>query len=416
MESKSLEDWLLAITHAEQSIAKLAESAQPPKPELVHDLEQAVGAVMEQPAHLPQILGLIAGHSNEVLGLTQPMAYGAVRALYWWIVVTAGRGEEREILIEVLAALPEVHSAVIDNLIDNLVEARVDGRLILDASYLPVILELRAAFPDSAGLYSRLLRVIGESMTPEERTEFFSLFLDDLEDPLLVGLTIKNLLKGADPSFGLVLAEQVADDATLPLDVRIAASRAVATSADVYSATSFVTERAELLRNKPDLWFSLGWREESFVALEAKYQDLAAKGADPTARRLLVSAMQGAEPEDLLRIAGSETDSKVMGQALMTASSKVKTSSSAEAAMSFIESRSGPGELTAIYRVASASNLAKFATSSGDPLLEKRAVHTLEALAADSSEHPSIRKQAIKSLKAYLPPNRIEELLMDSDS
>ena len=411
-EQHSLEDWLRAITESEAGIARNAGADSALHHELEGALEEAIGAVMAEDENLSVILGMLAGRPDGSLGLTEDVKYGASRALYWWVVVEAGRDAERETVVAILSALPEIHADVVDFLIDNLVEARVDGRLILDGSYLQVILQLRSAYPEAAERYSRLFEVVGETMTAEERTQFFSLFLEDKQDPALVGLVIKGLLEGSDPTLGLLLAAQVADDLELPMKVRVAAARAVSTNADVYSATDFLTERADWLRNDFSTWFGLGIRGEAHVAAAQRYQELASSGANPKARMMLVVAMRGASSDELLSIARAETDSGVIGQALTSASNK--DDCDASEVLDFLDARRGldplAGGVAAVSVIGTSANLAHRAKTNGQLDVLERAIANLKAAAVDPSVHPTNRKQAIKDLKNYLPAPEIQEL------
>jgi hypothetical protein len=201
----SIRELLLEIAAAEESLVQASQQrGGQDTAQAQHRLEAAVGKILDHPQHLLAILALLGPappspqekDADLPEGLRQLNAreeYGAVRAICWVLVVSAGRGVERPLMLSVLSALPMVLPEMREQLIANITNARVDGRLILDASYLEDLLFLRSQYPDDALVFSALFVVMGDDLTDEQRHNLFSQFYIVTDDPSLVGLTLKNL-------------------------------------------------------------------------------------------------------------------------------------------------------------------------------------------------------------------------------
>ncbi len=427
LDGSALRELLLEIAAAEQALVEGAGVAPTSaNPEDLARLEAAVGLVLAHPDHLHMILGFLApdpaaplaseggGEEGEVRAghqLDPREEYGAVRAIYWTIVISAGRGEERPVMLSVLAALPMVLPAIHHQLIKNLTRAAVDGRLILDSSYLEDLLTLRAMHPEEASIFSALFLAMGDGLSAEERQRLFSIFGVVNDDPVLAGLTIKNLLLGSDPEFALFLAEQRLDDLELPKQVKLAVAHAVIEHADVFSAASFLAEHTELFRNDPTLWFSLGYREGGAEAYEAEYYSLVENNAAARTREMLVAGMKKAPQEDLLRIARSDPEGQVVGQALLTASGKRDGSSAGRREiLALIRENRHPGGIHVVQAQGAAYNVARHAKRAGDSQTLDAAVELLTDIARDPSVRESYRRTAIGYLERYLSRQQLDEL------
>jgi hypothetical protein len=411
---------LLAIAAAEQALVDSSDGlVVATSPKLLADLESAVGPFLSYPESTSLLLGTLSGDREGVLDLTSEETYGAVRAIYWLLVIKTGRGEGRSEVLEVLAALPEIHADARDLLVFAVTNAAANGKLILDTSFLQEILFLRSVFPEALELYSALFGVIGDSLSAEKKGSFFAVFGEETDDPTLARLTIKNLLLSDNPEFGLFLAEQRLDDPSISQDVKNAIAAAVAKNADIYSASSFLSGRAESFKNSPTLWMSLGFRDDAEIALGVEYQGLLASGAAPDTRRLLVSAMSGASYDDLQRLAGNDDDGVVVGQALMTATANRDRWSSVQVTetLQLLEDTwaapsNGLGSfgLSAAQRLAVVHNLAAKAKKAGDSGSLDRLLGILKGVATDPGEKGSTRASATRTLERYLTPYEIDAL------
>ena len=143
----------------------------------------------------------------------------------------------------------------------------------------------------------------------------------------------------------------------------------------------------------------LGAREGGFLALEAGYQELLERGADPAARRMLVMGMFGAGGGDLARVTGialSDPDAAVRGQAWLT-----WTSSPAyrPAARDLVDLRLARERGVAdVHAIGAARNLARRAEGG----LRQGALAFLRELALDDRARLRDRRAALEALSAYV--------------
>ncbi len=423
----SIRELLLEIAAAEESLVQASQQrGGQDTAQAQHRLEAAVGKILDHPQHLLAILALLGPappspqekDADLPEGLRQLNAreeYGAVRAICWVLVVSAGRGVERPLMLSVLSALPMVLPEMREQLIANITNARVDGRLILDASYLEDLLFLRSQYPDDALVFSALFVVMGDDLTDEQRHNLFSQFYIVTDDPLLVGLTLKNLLLGHDPHFGLFLAEQRFNDPSLAPNIKAAIANAVVNHADVFSATSFLVEQSDSLRNTPALWMGLGIRPGATEALEAEYFALAEENSSPGARRSLVMGMSGATVQDLLNIARTDPEGQVIGQALISASAHLKggASNNSSEILSLLRNNQDSGGIHPVQTVGAAANIAIHAKSTGDRQTLDSAVALMTSLLRDQVVSEANRNWAIGELKRFLSAEELKQLKSD---
>lgn len=398
----------LRIAAAEERIVASARVSGEPDAAPVADVEAAMSLLLADAASLEDVLTWLRPHSDGSRRLEDREEYGAIRALYWWMVISAGRGEARAVVLRILERLPELHPACRAFLVDNLVLAASDGRKVLDAQYLDTILDLRRRHPDLAELYSELLTGLGESLTPEERSSFFALFAAEDSDPALVGVTLRNLLEGVQVEFALLLARELYDDEGTSIETRKAILDAVAAHADVFAATDFLAGRAQGSEVPIGTWLELGMRDGAEVALETAYLDLAQRSADPKAREAVVMAMRSASPGVLLSIARTDPDPRVIGQALLTVATPENFRSDPQLAANILglideALRLRPGEVRAVDFLHVVSSVARASSRGGRNDSLERAVAILRDIALDRSVVPGQRQNALEALKPLIP-------------
>lgn len=405
VETLDLRELLRRVAAAEERIANsppgvAGEVAQ----HLQASLEAAIEAILAEEAALYDILSWLRPHSDGSRRLSDQEEYGAIRALYWWIVVSAGSGAERPALMHILEALPTLHPGCLGYLVDNLVLAAADGRKVLDASYLDALLGLRSRYPEHGALFAELLTGLADSLTDQERSAFLALFTSADSDPALVAVTLENLLSGSQAQFALFLAGQRFDDPAGAAEIRAAIADTIARHADVFSATTFLVERSGALGEAPMTWLELGSREDAQVALEAAYFDLSQHSADPATRISLVMAMVAADADLLSSIAQSDPDPSVIRQALLTltANRYVATDPAlGPRVFGLIDEAIAlrPNEFRPDDFVFVVSNIGKSAKRSGSRDSLDRAVAYLRDVAQNRALEPSRRRAALDALK-----------------
>ncbi len=417
---------------AEKALFEAGESAGE---DLRVALEETLGPILFHPETIPRILDLLrsgelavrldhlgeerVGHAGK-LGLAE---YGAVRSLYWAILTYnapygavhgAGLSVDGEaVLMEILLALPDIEDPARSHLLDVLIEARLDEALVLDASWLEEILRLRALFPEHEAVFSALLVAMGEGMTPEERTAFFSVFLPETDDAILLGVTLRNLLRGSDPDFALWLAGERFDDEGASRDVRYAIAGAVVEAAeDPYAAAAFLTDRVRVTTFMPELFLGLGARgEDALTALDTTYRELLADGAVPRARALLVAGMREASGEKLLDIAIRDPDPAVRGQAFLTLTSAGGMEATPDSMRALREAFTGADNgIPVLHAVGAASNLAGQARSTGREEVKDAAVSFLLEIAENARLSRPERLMALRKLESFLDGIRWADL------
>lgn len=225
----------------------------------------------------------------------------------------------RAFLLAVLDALPEILPPEQGELITRIARARVNGRRVLDLSYLSKILELRRLHPDQAQAYSLLLENIAEELKGGEAyDQFYALFVNDTNDPMAVRVSLAALLRNKGGAF-LPLAEEMFARAKGNADLRAAITLAIATSAPVEEAVKSLSRLADPVQ-LAEFTF-LGSRPGALEALGAEYNDLVTRESNPTARKMLVSGMAKENEGVMLGIATTDPDPEVRIQALLTLTS-----------------------------------------------------------------------------------------------
>ena len=162
----SLRDLLLEIAAAEKAIVDAHGAfGGSPATDLLERLETALAPITDHDDRFEAVIALLAPNGEGERQLGERETYGAVRALYWGMVLATGRGAGKSRVLPLLVALPRIHDEVIEQVMRQLERAAADDRPVLDATYLEFVLDMRAMFPDQRSLFSRLLAVIGRTMT-----------------------------------------------------------------------------------------------------------------------------------------------------------------------------------------------------------------------------------------------------------
>jgi hypothetical protein len=221
----------------------------------------------------------------------------------------------------VLALLNDLHAfadVVRARLVESLRAVRLEGRLVLDASYLDAILRLRALHPEARAAYGELLLLVADDLGADERAALHTLFVSETDDPTLMKVALANLLRSADGAPYVQLAARLLADGALDARVRRELLQAVAASAPVDAAATLLAEHARA----SDLAqaTTLGMRRGGAEALGVEYTRLVTNDTDPAARRLLVAGMALSDHGALLGITRTDPHDAVRGQALVSLS------------------------------------------------------------------------------------------------
>jgi hypothetical protein len=418
----SLHDRLVAIAQAQIDILNASRSGNVPE-DLQSKLGELLRPLLEDPSSFQAILENLAsgawqvGSSEEKISSAE---WGAGIALYWGLLqyhtpegpfFDAGQG--RVLVQNLLVALPSISNAqVSDWIARQLAVAEVNGRkLLLD--YVDEVFAMRAAFREQKQLFSALFEGLGDNMTPEERDKLFGIFLTDSEDPVLLGISIKNLLQGTKPQIALAMAKSLFDDPSASEATRIAIAQAVVDgSADPFEAARFLAERIEDTQSMHNAYMALGLKDGGTGALESEYSLLSAAGANPKAREMLVAAMSGSEGDGLRRleqIAAEDSNPRVRGQALMSLTSSdawTPTAGAVESLRAATEAGCSPTQT-----IGAASNLAQKAKDSGNSELQRQSVALLKDMASNASLSAQSRLQAVNALQSFVPASEYAMLV-----
>ncbi|MCC6408555.1 MAG: hypothetical protein IT453_15440 [Planctomycetes bacterium] len=404
-----LEERLAAIARLEGEI--LQQGATEAR---VLRLEALLEPVLASPPTLLLVLdNLVAGkwRSTEPdAAMLDVVEYGGCRALYWGLVSfhnptsrfhDADQG--RALFVTILTDLPSLDGKLLSTLVEQLLRAEVDGKPLI-AQYTAEILELRSFFRDHQELFSKLFTRLGVAMTPEERDRFFTIYLSETSDPLILGTALRNLLQGANPAWALSLAETLFDDPATSPEVRNAIVQALVDGLqDPFAVADFLVERIDQTRGNPGAWLTLAQKQGGFHAVEAAYNQLAGSNANAKARELLVASMRNASASDLERIAGiafQDPSPGVRGQALMAITSSPNWTPTQKSMDDLRSAFAGGVDPT---RAAwSAGNLAKKAAKTGAVELRDDAANFLRDLVVDTSLPDAARLAALDELKPFL--------------
>lgn len=404
-----LEERLAAIARLEGEILQQGASEA-----RVRRLEALLEPLLASPPTLLLVLdNLVAGKWRSTApdaATLDIVEYGGCRALYWGLVSfhnprsrfhDADQG--RALFVTILTDLPALDGKLLSTLVEQLLRSEVEGKPLV-ALYTAEILELRAFFREHRELFSKLFARLGDSMTPEERDRFFTIYLSETSDPLILGTALRNLLQGANPDWALSLAEALFDDPTTSPEVRNAIVQALVDGLqDPFKVADFLVERIDQTRGLPGAWLTLARKEGGFNAVEAAYNQLAGSNANAKARELLVASMRNASASELERIADiafQDPSPSVRGQALMSMTSAPNWAATQK---SMDDLRSAfAGGVDPARAAWSAGNIAKKAAKTGAVDLRDDATSFLEELVHDGSLPDAARHAALEELKPFL--------------
>jgi hypothetical protein len=312
----------------------------------------------------------------------------------------------RAFLLTVLDALPEIKPPEQGLLIAEIVRARVNDRYVLDLSYLSKILELRARHPDQAQVFSALLTHIAEELSGgPEYEQFYSLFVNDTHDPVLVRISLSALLRAKGNTF-LPLAEEMYARAKGDPALRSAITQAIATSAPVADAAKSLSRLADY--SQAAEFDILGSRAGALEALGAQYTDLVAGHSSPLSRAMLVSGMHAEKESVMLGIATTDPDAQVRGQALLTLT--LTRPASGDIVDTLIQAHDSRGDprigISTSTAVAAAGNILLHT----DGAQRDRAQKFLTQVAYDASISDGERLAAVAKLKPLVPKGTFGDL------
>ena len=377
------------------------------------ELEAALLPLLRDPRTAQRVLALLV--SGELAVDPEALTaeeLGAVAAVFYAFELYNSDGADLTWMVAgvdghafgsaVLAALPEIAEPARGWLAERLSQASVDGRFVLDPSWLHEILALRRAHPELREMYGSLIENMGAGLGEEERQSFYALFLTESDDPTLVKVALSQLLASERPETYLVWAAELwAQSEALP-EMRNGIAQAVATAAPPELAARFLGSVAE--SGLLGAFHALGGRAGGPEALAGQYDELVTSSLAPTARRMLVSGMLAAGEGALIGIASTDPDASVRGQALvtLTLSGSPLTSASVEALRTGYAERDDPyvGVPLAWTTMAAANML----RNGGDTGVRAQALDLLREIAEDTTVSPAERRGALDSLSPWVTP------------
>jgi hypothetical protein len=418
---------LVLIARVEREVPRTED----PDPDLVKELEDALGPVILDRGMVEAVLSLLlsgtlrsqvvrphAEGAEPAAPALSEVEYGAVVALQWSLIVWTGQtktpgatavGDPQVLLLDILGALPALDEPVRGLVVKMLTDARCDGALVLDASHLNEILSLRARLPEFAALYSALLKNMGEGMGPEQRDAFHALLLDGSADPTMAKIALSNLLQGSNPELALSIAQQMMDAASTSYDLREALRAAVAKAGPVREAAEFLARHDGTHGD----YMNLGGRADALMALEEAYELRRLDGADPKTRVMLVFGMRKAEDARLFEIAETDPDSRVVGQAMLSLTAR-STWQVDERPLELVRRIYTGSEESGVSHVAAsgiAENLASKARAQGKLALQAKAVELMRFLALDPRASTKYRMKTAEQLRPFLTEAELADLV-----
>lgn len=309
---------------------------------------------------------------------------------------------------EVLRALADIEDPAATTLAQLLATLSVDGRQVIDTSYLELLRVLIATYADREDVYAILLVHVGQ----DEDIEFDFQFLDPKENPKVLAGRLITAFEKADPTQALQILQWIEQNYEGAGDeLRDALAGAVAAGAPVPLAAAFLAERAtSTMHAQLD---TLGARPGGPESLAVEYNRLIATGGSDAERTMLVFGMSRAGTELMLGIAKTDPHPGVRGQAFVSATLAPNFVPSADflAELRAAHALSGPHHGAPPYAIlSSAHNLLLRAGRSQDPVLRKETVAFLLELASDPSLSPHDRARLPGILEAYLDPAQREQL------
>jgi hypothetical protein len=337
------------------------------------------------------------GRADEALTPSEDgarIAIGAGVALYSSAHSPAATDFGERFITALLESLPLMRPLLAPCIAEELARAEVNDAPVLNAPWLPLILQLRWAHPESRHIYDLLLQALLGSEEADSAVIARLLFSGE-EDPGLLRVALLRLLKD-DPAHWFGVASEWYERAD-SIPMRAAIASAVAAAAPTRDAARFLAQAASPLLHAQAA--SLAARDGGMDSLSHEYEARLSAGDDPSARRALVSGL--ARDSDLcLGIARTDPDRSVRGQALLSATVR----SSSREALDVIEAawQAADDERYGVaprHLVWSAAN----AVSRVEPELRTAAVGLLRSLASDPALPHEVRADACARLRRWLP-------------
>ena len=301
-----------------EALARLLEELQAAyAADEYRELERLLSRLLESPAQLRAVVARLV-EAGATLG--GEAVRGALLALEAGIALYerdsarfgAAGSETIALLLDALPAFSEELQAPIVRLLQRVRGA--NGRA-LDERFLAQLLDLRANHPDQKDVFVPLLGTLAESeLGPEHGDAFRRLFLDGEDDPLLVKCALSALLS-EDPGTYLPVARELHARNPEDFELRGAIAQSIASSAPVAEAAdalSTLTDGADYAA-----FMTLASRPGAAEVIASTYAALLADGANPNARKMLVSAMSQESDEVLLGIARMDPEPTVGLQAAL---------------------------------------------------------------------------------------------------
>lgn len=307
---------------------------------------------------------------------------------------------------EVLRALGDIQDPAATTLARLLATLSVDGRQIIDKTYLELLRSLAAIHAAREELYAILLAVVGY----EEDLEFDFQFLDTAESPKVLAGRLITAFEKADPAQALQILEWIQSIyAGADKELQEELAGAVAAAAPVELAAPFLAERATQYMIAE--FHGLGSRAGAQASLAAEYNRFLASGGGEQARTMIVSGLAKSGTDVLLGILDTDPSPKVRGQALLSATFSPDFAPT-QAFLDRIREahrQSGPHSGAPGYSVLSAAkNLLLQAEEQKNSTVVASTVEFLRELALSPSGDDYNRSRIPQLLKDFLPPSEWE--------
>lgn len=399
---------------AEIELLAMRAGSMPPADQA--ELERLLAPSLAREEELREILDHLVSRTWSEGDGARPSTteFGAIRFLYWGLLLRHTQGSSyfdaaagEDLFVALISALPQMVEGLRSALLDQVLQVRIEGRSLVGI-HLSRVLELRAMFPEHKQLFSALLAVLEQELTAAEKDALFGMLLVDETDPVLVGTSLRNLLKGNRIDLAMSMAADLFDRPDASPELREAIAMAVVEGLDdPFAAAQFVVERTQRLRNEPAVWITLGYTEGGTLAAQDRYQELLENAADPLARKLLVMGMRGRDAALLQRmrqITLDDPDLGVRGQAWMSwsVSDEIRP---VRADLTDLWTARDEG-VPPFYVGAAAGNLAMRT----DGELRQEAIALMRAIALDARAKAGERRQVVDRLRRWLSAHEIQAL------
>ena len=391
-------------------------------------LEFELEPLLAEPVHMQRVVELLREGVLEDVG-TQVVGgslaeLGASKAIFFAAASYCASSADRpafipwgvdghEFMLRVLNAMAHMRLEVAINLATMLGRITIDGRLLVDSSYLTIVRALRSSYPERREVFDKLLTYIGEDLGEQERLALYSLFMNEVDDPELFKDALAQLLRSENSALVMTYAEDVYTQNPSDRGLRRAIRQAIASAAPVDEAARFFARSTDHEEMAFVELSTLGMRAGGGDAVAEEYNALVSTNADPNKRALLVFGMESLGQELLKGIAETDVDANVRGQArvLMSVGQDwTPDEHDLEALQLGYEQRDDPLlGLSVSSTVMVAKNLAMHAPA-GRPELRSGAVELLRKVVENEELQSWDRERALHALSPYL--SELEQALL----